>query len=360
MKHFILLLLLFCTILLSAQDYHFKQISLAEGLSQSSINAIAQDANGFLWLGTQDGLNRFDGNNFMIFKNIPFDSSSLSENFITALSIDNQNQLWVGTQNEGVHLFHPNDGTFSRFYHNPIDNQSLSSNNITTIHTDKKGNIWIGTSNGLNLIEIKNKTISFKRFQYNSSLVRSFPDLNYIKDILVDSKNNLWLGTSKGLFKYQIETKNKETNLTKKQHWLANKNTKNGLTNNVIRAVEEDALGRIWIGTGKALHLFENGTFQTIPLFDNKKNETVNDLHVDKKGQLFIGTYHGIFSLKYENKTYQKPVLYEHLTNGVNSLHDNMVLNIFEDNHHEGLYWLGTYLSGIGQMYERKKPFVTN
>jgi ligand-binding sensor domain-containing protein/two-component sensor histidine kinase len=360
MKHFILLLLLFCTISLSAQDYHFKQISLAEGLSQSSINAIAQDANGFLWLGTQDGLNRFDGNNFMIFKNIPFDSSSLSENFITALSIDNQNQLWVGTQNEGVHLFHPNDGTFSRFYHNPIDNQSLSSNNITTIHTDKKGNIWIGTSNGLNLIEIKNKRISFKRFQYNSSLVRSFPDLNYIKDILVDSKNNLWLGTSKGLFKYQIETKNKETNLTKKQHWLANKNTKNGLTNNVIRAVEEDALGRIWIGTGKALHLFENGTFQTIPLFDNKKNETVNDLHVDKKGQLFIGTYDGIFSLKYENKTYQKPVLYEHLTNGVNSLHDNMVLNIFEDNHHEGLYWLGTYLSGIGQMYERKKPFVTN
>jgi ligand-binding sensor domain-containing protein/two-component sensor histidine kinase len=177
---------------------------------------------------------------------------------------------------------------------------------------------------------------------------------------LVDSKNNLWLATSKGLFKYRIEAKKNGLNLTEKQHWLANENTKNGLTHNVIRAIEEDALGRIWIGTADALHLFENGYFQTISLFENKKNETINDLYVDKKGQLFIGTYHGIFSLKCENNAYQKPVLYEHLTNGVNSLHDNMILHIFEDNHHEGLYWLGTYLSGIGQMYERKKPFVTN
>ncbi len=363
MKHALLLILLYCTISVSAQDYHFKQISLAEGLSQSSINAITQDSNSLLWFGTQDGLNRFDGHNFTVFKNIPFDSSSLSENFITALCVDNQNRLWVGTQNEGVHLFHPDEGTFSRFYHYSTDSNSLSSNNITTIYTDKNDNIWVGTSNGLNLIEIKNDLVSFKRFQYNSSLTHSFPRINYINDIFVDSKNNLWLATPKGLFKYKINLKNKQTALTQKQYWNYDKKDKSknyGLTSSLISSIEEDALGRIWIGSSKALYLFEHGYFQTVSLFNNKENEPINDLLVNKKGALLIGTSHGIFSLKYENNVYQKPILHEHLTNGGNSLHDNMIRHIFEDNHHEGLYWLGTYLSGIEQMYERKKRFLTN
>ncbi len=362
MKHFLLLFLLLCSSMLEAQDYHFKQISLAEGLSQSSINAIAQDANGFLWLGTQDGLNRFDGSKFNIYKNIPFDSSSLSENFITALCVDTQNQLWIGTMNEGLHLFHPENGTFSRFYHQANDENTISSNNITKIYTDKKGNVWVGTTNGLNLIEHRKKTIRFKRFQYNPTLTRSFPDINHINDILVDKQDNLWLATSKGLFQFTLQTTEKSILLKQKKHWYTVENVpQNGsLAHNLIRTIEEDALGRIWIGSAEALQLLENNIFKTIHLFKNGTTETINDLHIDKKGQLLVGTFHGIFILKYAAKKYAAPILYEHLTGGINSLHDNMILHIFEDNHHEGLFWLGTYLSGIGQMYERKKRFVTN
>ena len=144
--------------------------------------------------------------------------------------------------------------------------------------------------------------------------------------------------------------------LIQKKHWQENQ----GLSQNLVRAVQEDVLGRIWIGTGKALQILEKDKFTTVPLFKKMEYETINDLHLDKKNQLLIGTSHGIFIVKYQNEKYQKPTFYEQKNNDINTLHDNIVLDIFEDNHHEGLYWLGTYLSGIGQMYERKKRFVTN
>lgn len=354
---------LFVPISLLAQDYHFKQISLAEGLSQSSINAIGQDKNGFLWFGTQDGLNRFDGNEFMIYKNIPFDSSSLAENFITAISIDTNNRLWVGTMNEGLHLFHPESETFSRFYHSNDEN-ALSNNNITKIYTDKTGRVWVGTTNGLNLIIQKEGKILFKKFQYNPNLARSFPDINYVNEIFVDSKNKLWLGTPNGLFRFEIQTTEEGLELKETDYWQKGDNLttafQNTIINNTIKSIQEDALGRIWIGTARGLQILVNNQFSSVRLFDDIENVTVNDLHLNRKNEVLIGTLHGVFIVKYENEIYQKPTLYEHKDNGVNSLHDDMVFHIFEDHHHEGLYWLGTYLSGIGQMYERKKRFATN
>lgn len=360
MKYFFSFIWLLVPMWLAAQDYHFKQISLTEGLSQSSINAIGQDKNGFLWLGTQDGLNRFDGNEFTIYKNIPFDSSSLAENFITAISVDHKQQLWVGTMNEGLHLFHPDKETFSRFYHSKNKN-ALSNNNITKIYTDNNGRVWVGTTNGLNLIIQKKGEVSFKKFQYNPNLARSFPDINYVNEIFVDSKNDLWLGTPNGLFQFQIVTMKKGVELKKKNYWQkSEKPLKNTLTSNTIKTIQEDALGRLWIGTAKNLQILENGVFATVALLKKEKYITINDLHLNQKNELLIGTYHGVFIVKYHDGKYQNPVLYEHKDNSINSLHDNMVFHIFEDNHHEGLYWLGTYLSGIGQMYERKKRFVTN
>lgn len=168
MKHFYSILLLISSFWLNAQDFHFKQISLEDGLAQSSINAVAQDLHGFMWFGTQDGLNRFDGNEFVVYKNIPFDSTSLSENFITALLVDSKNQLWVGTMNEGLHLFNSKTQTFQRFYF--INNEnSISNNNINTIYEDKNGRVWVGTSNGLNLIIQNKNTLTFQRFQYVSN-----------------------------------------------------------------------------------------------------------------------------------------------------------------------------------------------
>lgn len=363
MKHFFSLIWLLVPIWLSAQDYHFKQISLTEGLSQSSINAIGQDENGFLWLGTQDGLNRFDGNEFTVYKNIPFDSSSLAENFITAISVDKKNQLWVGTMNEGLHLFHPETQTFSRFYHSN-DKNALSKNNITKIYTDNNGRVWVGTTNGLNLIIQKDNKTTFKKFQYNPNLARSFPDINYINEIFVDTKNQLWLGTPNGLFQFQIKKTKKGIELIEKNYWQKGKKdgkiSQNTLNNNVIRAIQEDALGRIWIGTGRGLQVLENDIFSTVSLLEKNANITINDLHLNQKNELLIGTYHGIFIIKYQDGKYVEPILYEHKNDGSNSLHDNMIFHVFEDNHHEGLYWLGTYLSGIGQMYERKKRFETN
>jgi ligand-binding sensor domain-containing protein/signal transduction histidine kinase len=358
-KYFFSTLLLISSILLSAQDFHFKQISLKDGLAQSSINAVTQDLHGFMWFGTEDGLNRFDGNEFVIYKNIPFDSTSLSENFITALLVDSKNQLWVGTMNEGLHLFDSETQTFKRFYYSNNEN-ALSNNNINTIYEDKNGRVWIGTSNGLNLIVQDKKDISFQRFQYNSDFSKGFPEINFINKIFNDSKNQLWVGTAKGLFQFEIEIINKkQLNLNQKNHFIHQENNPNSLSDNNIRAIEEDEKNYIWIGTVTALQRFKNDIFEQIKLKEKSKKESINDLLINKKGELLIATFKGIFIIDHKDDDY-KPMLYEHSNNGVNSLHDNMIISIFEDKNHEGLYWLGTYLSGIGQMYERKKRFVTN
>ncbi len=318
-------------------------------MAQSSINAVAQDLHGFMWFGTEDGLNRFDGNEFVIYKNIPFDSTSLSENFITALLVDSKNQLWVGTMNEGLHLFDSETQTFKRFY-NSTKNNSLSNNNINTIYEDKNGRVWVGTSNGLNLIIQKEKNISFQRFQYNSDFSRGFPGVNFINTIFNDSENQLWVGTAKGLFQFEIIT-NKSIQLKQKNLF--------SLADNSIRAIQEGKENQLWVGTAKNLHRLVNDSFEIVQLKEKVKSEPINDLLINKKGELLIATYQGVFIIKNTSEV-EKSILYEHSKNGVNSLHDNMIISIFEDRNHEGLYWLGTYLSGIGQMYKRKKRFVTN
>lgn len=132
------------------QNLHFDHLSLADGLSQSVVFTIFQDSRGFLWIGTQDGLNRYDGYNFKIYTHDPEDSTSLSDNHIGAIVEDHQGNLWVGTDN-GLNKFDRNTDQFTRFFHNPQDPQSLSDNVIGSLFVDSQGILWIGGDNhGLN------------------------------------------------------------------------------------------------------------------------------------------------------------------------------------------------------------------
>ena len=131
-----------------AQPYTQHQLSLEEGLSQSTVFSMAQDSAGFCWFGTQDGLNRYDGYQFEVFKHEPFDSTSLADNQVSALACDTKNRLWVGFGFHGLDVFIPETNTFRHF---TKTNNGLSSDLITCLRAGKDGHIWVGTSFGLNL-----------------------------------------------------------------------------------------------------------------------------------------------------------------------------------------------------------------
>jgi len=130
--------------------FNFSHLTIDDGLSQSAVYALMQDRQGFVWIGTKDGLNRYDGYNFTVYKNIPSDSTSLSNNYITALFEDRRGAIWVGTREGGLNRLDPASGTFRRFMHSPDDSGSISNNRISSLAEDHLGALWIATDDGLN------------------------------------------------------------------------------------------------------------------------------------------------------------------------------------------------------------------
>ena len=128
----------------------FEIISREHGLSQAGVFCIYQDSRGLLWFGTEDGLNRYDGYKFIVYKYDSENPKSISHNFIRAIYEDNKNNLWIGTEMGGLNRFNRLKEEFVRYTHNPDNPESLSSNRVYEIFEDSHGELWIGTFNGLN------------------------------------------------------------------------------------------------------------------------------------------------------------------------------------------------------------------
>ncbi|RLG30239.1 histidine kinase, partial [Methanosarcinales archaeon] len=144
-----LVIYLLVPVFLLAQEHAilFRHISLEDGLSQSTANCIVQDHKGFIWIGTEDGLNRYDGYTFKVYKPVLQDTTSISNNSIWALHVDTDNMLWVGTFG-GLNRFDPSTERFKRYLHDPENPKSLSHNHVKVIYEDTKGVLWIGTNGG--------------------------------------------------------------------------------------------------------------------------------------------------------------------------------------------------------------------
>lgn len=206
-----LLRIVFCTVVMTivvqlrAQDYKFSHISVEQGLSQTVVNCIMQDQLGFMWFGTQEGLNRYDGYNFKIYKRDPQDTNSLANNFIYTIYQSKDGIIWIGTNGNGLDRFDPITETFTHYPFDEKNAESISSNSVRVVHEDAKGNLWIGTDDGLNLFDRQTK--KFTRFLNNPNDPFSIP-ANRIFDIKEDKSGNLWIATyGKGLCKYDPATR---------------------------------------------------------------------------------------------------------------------------------------------------------
>ncbi len=366
-KIFVKVCLLIFTLIISihpqVSDISFDHIFLEDGLSQSIVKCILQDKSGFMYFGTEDGLNIYDGYSFKILRNSPGNPNSLSYNDITCMCEDGSGRLWIGTFNSGVNLFIQSKKKFIRLNYNGDSSNSLSNDNINAIIEDEPGNIWIGTDNGLNCII--NASAQDTGFSVQRGIKGNKNQIilanERILSILAGRSGELWVGTDSGLFKV---LRDKEGNILTTLHFKHSQNKKESISNNIIRAVFEDSDGDLWIGTDYGLNKISAAEIQkTLPDFQkffhsdkNRKSISHNEIYAisqDSAGSIWIGTNGGGVNI-YEKKigrfvSYQ----YDPIVSG--SLSTNELRSLFLDR--SGIMWIGSYGGGINKVSRKGGQF---
>jgi len=283
------------------------------GLPQNAVHAIIQTRDGYLWLGTEEGLVRFDGIRFTV-----FDKGSqpgIASNYIWALHEDREGSLWVGT---GGGLTRMKDGKFTTY----TMHDGLSSHIVRAIHQSRDGSLWIGTEDGG-----LNRFMNGRFTRYSAK--EGFPD-DTVYSMCEDRDGALWFGTAAGLSQFRD---GRFTNYT----------TMNGLGNNIVRSLYQDREGHLWIGTsGGGLCQFRDGRFTTYSAKQGLTNTTVLSITQDHEGSLWIGTDSGGLN-RLKDGVFTPYTTREGLSNDI-------VLSVYEDR--EGSLWIGTGSGGLNRLRE--------
>lgn len=168
------------------ENVYLTRISIREGLTQAAVKAVYQDAQGFIWVGTEEGLNRYDGTGFLNFYHEPEDANTLPHNWVSCIIEDGDNHLWVGTQGGGIARYDEGANHFISFKNNPEDSQTISSDIIRAMFADERGTIWVGTrSHGLNAFNPITGKVT--RYSHNPEDMNSLSS-NRIRSIVDDGK----------------------------------------------------------------------------------------------------------------------------------------------------------------------------
>lgn len=322
-----------CSPAQNPQPVSFKQIKTenvvrVKGLSQNMVNAIVQDKKGYLWFGTWDGLNQYDGYTFRIFNT----NNGMSNPTVNALLEDRDGDLWIGTQN-GLNRYDRKNRSFITYHHVPGESNSLSNNTINHLYQDSKGLLWISTVNGLTKYDILNETYS--RINFNSPGVDTTLT-NWVNKVVEDRFGNFWIATRYGLLMYN------ETNHSFKP-FFHDPDDPASLSHNEVIELYEDPDGRLWIGTRSGLNLYlgEDEGFRCYyhELGDPRSisNNVVKAIYQDSHGVFWVGTQKELNIMDPEKG------MFRHFRNTgkPTSLSSDDVNCIYEDN--AGSVWIGTY-----------------
>ncbi|MBE9461578.1 two-component regulator propeller domain-containing protein [Dyadobacter subterraneus] len=316
---------------------HFKKLSTDNGLSSNNVNCIFQDKKGFIWLGTRNGLNRYDGSKVITFQNDEKDPFSLSNNYVTGIVEDRTGNIWVSTVGGGLNMFDRNKGKFYAYKHAEKDDKSVNTNYISRLETDKDGKLWLATSAGLDLFDPASKSVS-KHFRNDPSNPETISD-NNVYSVFCDRENNIWAGTAHGL-----NFLDRKTNSFKR--FISDKN-RSSLSGNDVRCIFQDNLGRIWVGTyGEGLNLKSGEN-----TFTHFKNDPANPASLSNNNitnirqigeNLYIGTENG--GLNILNLAKWSFTSYVHDDIDQSSVSANSVDYLFKDRQNN--LWLGVYSGG--------------
>ena len=328
----------------------FKHLTTKMGLSQSTVTCILQDSKGFMWFGTYNGLNKFDGYKFTIYRHDPAIISGISSNRISALLEDKDGNLWVGTSDGGLNKYNRDSDTFTHFRFDPSNPGTISNNSLTSVIEDNNGALWISTSWGLNKFD-KTKNFFTRYFHIpgdSTSLVN-----DSVTEVQEDEEGNIWIGTMGGGLDLFDRTRNVFI------HHQHKDSDPNSLSNNDIRSLFVDSRGNLWVGTHDGLNLLNkgSGTF-TRYMYDPDKPQGLNhkvvlSLTEDAEGRLWVGTENGgINILNHKMERFYHFPLNKNDPAGLNS---GSIHSLYRDRNNS--IWAGTYDGGINWVDKNHKKF---
>lgn len=322
----------------------FSKIGSDDGLTQSTTYAITQDSLGFMWFGTEDGLNRYDGYEFITFRPISEDSHSLSDRWITTLLAEEDGNLWIGTRQGGLNFYNSTTGLFDRYRVDEKDSTSLSGDHVTVLFIDHLGRLWVGTTSGLNLM-VK-ETANFQHYYFDDPNTQGSDQLT-ITAINEDEYGNLWVGTgTSGMFRL-----NPSSGVFEQFEY--NPLDLNSISSNTIRRILPAGQNQFWVATDNGLNLFspsdksffryQHSDEDTDSLADNR----IRTMIVDRSGFLWLGTSTGLECFDIDTSKFYH---YRHDPMDLKSLGDGAVLSIFEST--DNVLWVSTY-GGYISKYSR-------
>jgi signal transduction histidine kinase/ligand-binding sensor domain-containing protein/CheY-like chemotaxis protein len=331
----------------SDSDISFDFFTTGNGISQNNVTCITEDSRGFLWFGTRNGLNRFNGYQFEIYQHSNKRTRHINGNHIRCIFEDHAGDLWVGSIEGGLNKLNRQLNTFESFTTSGAG-VNISLFDVNTIAEDKNGNLWIGTGqHGIYIIDVKREHIKKKKFD------SPVPGHKPVRSIFCDSENNIWIGFAEegGLYKY---TPDHTLNSFVKTNEELNAN---GI--NSIRVITEDSEKNVWVGTyfgifryndnGSVIHYCNKGGKQLIT------NNVITSIAEDLHGEIWIGTENGgVNILNKKTNTFRHILAKE---NDPKSLNNNSIYAVYCSN--SGDIWIGTYLGGIN-LYTFEKSLFSN
>lgn len=325
------------------QSRLFHKLTVEDGLSQNAVLSFAQDRQGFMWIGTSSGLNRYDSRTFQVFKQQPGDSGSISGNNVSCLLVDHRDRLWAGTTN-GISRYNRQTGQFEHFLRS--DGKTLpGSHVIRCLLEDQRRQLWIGTGRGLYVFR---EGRPMEEIRLPGNVGNS--DIRAIKE---DIKGDVWVGA--GTKVVRIARNFSERVMTVYSVEVPGAS----LEDRTCTSLEEDEQHTLWLGTmGSGLFRFNEQTQRFEGVANALRREAllphdyVRKLRADRQGKLWIGTQQGLSEL--DLKTGR---IINHQHNPLNrySLSQNSIYDVFTDQ--TGNLWIGTYYGGVNISYARNTPF---
>lgn len=338
----VLLFLLLGCFPVKAQLYKFYDAK--NGLSSSLINSILQDSEGYVWIATEDGLNRFDGNHFFVYRNIPGDSTSLPNNYIRNIMEDSKQRLWITTM-DGLCMY---DRTTDRFVSHPLltYDKSRKIGQCFYLMEDREGYIWVSASaNGVIRMDVEND--EYQYFNVRNSAICS----DHINVIYEDRFGNVWFGSGQqGL---SIYNPSNGTFRTFRYH----PENENGITSNAIASICEDQEGNVWIGTltgGVNIYSFATQSFRKFDALLHTNNNEIGYLLIDKQQDLWIGKMGDGIEVY---STTEKKIVDNRISTSLVDLSRLKIQTMFEDR--QGNIWMGLFEKGLFMVPRDKGFFIS-
>ncbi|MCK5057615.1 MAG: hypothetical protein KAT34_13220, partial [Candidatus Aminicenantes bacterium] len=337
-------------------EIKFKSLTEKDGLSQEAVYSIFQDSHGFMWFGTQDGLNRYDGYKIKVYTTDPTDPSSLSSSHILSICEDNNRNIWVGTEGGGLNKLNRATGKFTRYTNDPLNPRSITHNTVNSvIYSKKSNNLWIGTGGGgLNKFDVN--TNSFTSYTHDPENPHSIPD-NRINIVYEDKAGSIWIGAKKGGICRLSPKYQKSGKFT---HFTPDTSIFPDYKKKETYCIMEDREGILWISF-QSLGIFrfykDTGKFDYLgfnPAITNSLSKlNVSVMVQDNNGRIWFGHFEYGIDIYDKNKD----AFYHctHSQKNPKSINYNNIKSLFLDR--SGTVWIGTNGRGINMYFQPTKKF---